>query len=424
MLLSNYPMRVATFVSLLTFTMVLSEWASAQKRYDVGASDSEIKIGNIMPYSGFASAYGLIGKTEEAYFKMINDKGGINGRKINFISYDDAYSPPKTVEQARKLVESDEVLLIFNPLGTPPNLAIHKYLNSKKVPHMFAGSGASIFNDSTNFPWTMPWQLGYEAEGRIYAKYIVQKSPTARIGVIYQNDTFGNDLVRGLKDGLGSKASSLIVAEEKQESGEQLVEARVQRLRTATADVFLNFLGPTHVNAAANAADKIGWKAPQIVISAVADVLSPDVIARYKSDTTIELVTARSFKSNDAEWQGDADYRAWADFMARYLPGADRNDPKTVYGYSAAQALVHVLSKCGDNLTRENVMAQAASLKDVQIGMMLPGITLNTRQGDFSPIKQARMMKLSGGVWKAFGPIQSGEGCTLPKKQCGEKCCD
>jgi branched-chain amino acid transport system substrate-binding protein len=419
MLAIFHPVRVATFASFLTFTMVLSELASAQKKYDTGASDTEIKIGNIMPYSGPASAYGLIGKTEQAYFKMINDKGGINGRKINFISYDDAYSPPKTVEQARKLVESDEVLLVFNPLGTPPNMAIHKYMNTKKVPHLFAGSGVSKLNDSTNFPWTMPWQLGYEAEGRIYAKYIVQKSPAARIGIIYQNEAFGNDLVRGLKDGLGNNAFSMIVAEEKQESGEPLVEARIQKLQSAKADVFLNFLGPTHASAAANTAAKMGWKAPQIVFAA-----SADVVAKSTSDQTIELVTARSFKSNDPQWRNDADYKTWSEFMDKYSPDADKNDPNVVYGYTAAQALVHVLRKCGDNLTRENVMAQAASLQNVEIGMMLPGVTLNTRQGDFSPIKQAHMMKLGSGAWKAFGPDRSGEGCTLPKKQCGEKCCD
>jgi branched-chain amino acid transport system substrate-binding protein len=418
MLSTHRSMRVVTFASLLSFALIYSDLASAQKKYDPGASNTEIKIGNIMPYSGFASAYGVIGKIEEAYFKKINDEGGINGRKINFISYDDSYSPPKTVEQARKLVESDEVLLVFNPLGTPPNTAIQNYLNTKKVPLLFAGSSASKFNDSTGSPWTVPWQLSYAAEGRIYAKYISQNYPAAKIGILYQNDAFGDELMRGLKDELGSKASSMIVAEASHKFDEPLGEANIQKLHSAKADVFLNFLGAKDAISAANAAAQTGWKGQQIIISA-----SADLVAKSRNDQTIELVTARSFKSSDSQWQDDADYQAWSEFMTRYSPGADKNDPNTVYGYAAAQALIHVLRKCGDNLTRENVMAQAANLKNIQIGMMLPGITLNTRNGDVAPIKQARMMKLTGGVWKAFGPDYSGEDCKEPKKQCGNKCC-
>jgi branched-chain amino acid transport system substrate-binding protein len=412
------PVRVVAFASLLACASIYSELASAQKKYDAGASDAEIKIGNIVPYSGPASAYGVIGKTEEAYFKMINDNGGIKGRKIKFISYDDGFSPPKAAEQVRKLVETDEVLLVFNSFGTPSNMTIQKYLNSKKVPQLFVGSRSSSWNDPTNFPWTMGWPLSYEAEGRIYAKYIVKDKPAARISLLYQKDAPENDLVRGFKDELGSKASSMIVAEASQESSAPPDQAFIQKSKSANADIFLNFLGAQLAIGASAAAAKIGWNPQQILSAASAGALG--------KDESIEFVTAQTFKTNDPQWTTDAGYKKWSEFMAKYMPDANRSDPNMVYGYSVAETLVHVLDKCGDNLTRENVMAQAANLKDVKLGMMLPGMTLNTGKTDFSPIKQAQMTRVIDGKKQAFGAILSGATCSPPKKKCDNdpnNCC-
>jgi branched-chain amino acid transport system substrate-binding protein len=386
--------------------------ASAQKKYDTGASDTEIKIGNIMPYTGPAPAYGVIGKAEAAYFKMINEQGGINGRKINFISYDDGYSPSKAVEQVRKLVETDNVLLVLSPFGTVANAAVRPYLNSNKVPHLFAGSGAAAWNDPKNFPWTVGWQFSYVAEGRIYAQYIIENKPTAKIAILYQNDVIGKDLLRGFKDELGGKAS-LIVAEVSQEFSQPLDEANIQKFDSLKADVLLNFLGAKHAVEVAAMAAKTGLKAQQIVSAA-----SADAVGNVKNGSTIEFVTAQTFKTHDAQWQYDAGYKTWSAFMTKYLPGESQSDLNAVYGYSIAQALAHVLDKCGDNLTRDNVMAQATNLKGVQLGMMLPGVTLNTSKDDFSPIKQARMTRFAGTIREPFGRNFSGATCTLPKKQC------
>ncbi len=381
--------------------------ALAQKKYDTGASDTEIKIGNIMPYSGPASAYGVIGKTEQAYFDKINADGGINGRKIKFISYDDSYSPPKAVEQARKLVESDEVLVVFNPLGTPSNSAIQKYLNAKKVPQLFVATGATKWNDPKDFPWTMGWQPSYQSEAHIYAKYLLKEKPDAKIGVLYQNDDFGKDYLKGLKDALGAKAS-MIAAEESYETSEPSIDGHVVKLKSSGADVFLSITTPKFAAQAIKKLAEIDWHPLHIVsnVSAsVGGVLKP---AGYENSQGI-LSAAYAKDGADPQWDNDPGMKKFYDFLAKYYPEGDRLNSSVVYGYGAAQTMVKVLQMCGDDLTRENVMKQAASLKDFEPDTLLPGIKINTSPTDFAPIEQLQMMRFKGEKWDLFGPIISGE---------------
>ena len=387
--------------------VALAGAAQAQKKYDTGATDTEIKIGNIEAYSGPASAYGMIGKTEEAYFKMINDQGGINGRKINFISYDDGYSPPKTVEQARKLVESDEVLVLFNPLGTPTNLGIIKYMNAKKVPHLFIAAGGTMFGNHKQNPWSMGWQPNYQSEGRIYAKYILDNFPNAKIGVLSANDDFGRDSLKGFKDGLGDKGKSLIVSEVTYESSDPTIDAQILKLKASGADFFVNFSTPKFAAMAIKKVAEIGWKPNQIVHSvslSVGAVLKPAGFENAKG-----IVTAAYYKDqDDPAFKDDAGVKAWSAFIDKYMPGADKSNSNLVYGVMAAQTMVEVLKKCGDNLTRENVMKQAASL-DLELPMLLPGIKVTTGPTDFFPLKQMQMQKFDGERWVRFGPVLKGE---------------
>ena len=382
--------------------------ALAQKKYDPGASDTEIKIGNTNPYSGPASAYGLIGKTIDAYFKKVNAEGGINGRKINFISYDDAYSPPKAVEQARKLVESDEVLLIFQSLGTPSNTAIHKYMNSKKVPQLFVATGATKWGDPKNFPWTMGWQPNYQSEGRIYAEYLLKNHPNAKIGILYQNDDYGKDYVKGLKDGLGAKAKAMIVSELPYETTDPTVDSQIINLKASGADVFFNVTTPKFAAQAIKKAHEIGWKPLHLlnnVSNSVGSVLKPAGFEASK-----DIVSTQYLKDpTDPTWDNDPGKKEWIAFMDKYFPDGDKTSSFTVYGYTVAQTLVHVLKQCGDNLTRENVMKQAASLKDVTHPMLLPGVKINTSDKDFYPIEQMQLEKFNGERWELFGPVMSGE---------------
>ncbi|KRR30214.1 ABC transporter substrate-binding protein [Bradyrhizobium retamae] len=380
----------------------------AQKKYDPGASDTEIKIGNIMPYSGPASAYGVIGKTEEAYFRKINAEGGINGRKINFISYDDAYSPPKTVEQARKLVESDEVLLIFNPLGTPPNTAIQKYLNSKKVPQLFVATGATKWNDPKSFPWTMGWQPNYQSETQIYAKYILKEKPNAKIGILYQNDDYGKDYLKGFKDGLGAKAASMIVLEESYEVSEPTIDSHIVKLKASGADVFINITTPKFAAQAIKKNAEIGWKPLHFLNNVSASIGS--VIKPAGMENAQDIISSQYLKDpTDAQWKDDAGMKAWNEFLDKYYPEANRADASVMFGYTVAQGLVHVLKACGDNLTRENVMKQAASIKDLELGGLLPGIKVNTSPTDFAPISSVQLIKFKGETWERFGEILSGD---------------
>jgi len=381
--------------------------ALAQKKYDTGATDTEIKIGNIMPYSGPASAYGVIGKTEAAYFNKINAEGGINGRKINFITYDDGYSPPKAVEQARKLVESDEVLVVFNPLGTPSNSAIQKYLNSKKVPQLFVATGATKWNEPKDFPWTMGWQPSYQSEARIYAKYLMKEKPNAKIAVLYQNDDFGKDYLKGLKDGLGAK-SSMITAEESYETSEPTIDNHIVKLRASGADVFLSITTPKFAAQAIKKLAEIEWKPLHIVSnvsSSIGGVIKP---AGFENSQGI-LSAAYGKDGADPQWDNDPGMKKFLDFLAKYYPEGNKLDGSVVFGYGVAQTMVKVLEMCGDNLTRENVMKQAASLKNFAPDTILPGITINTSATDFAPIKQLKMERLNGEKWELFGDIISSE---------------
>ena len=370
-----------------------------------GASDTEIKIGNIMPYSGPASAYGVIGKTEQAFFDKINAEGGINGRKIKFLSYDDGYSPPKAVEQARKLVEDDGVLLIFNSLGTPSNSAIQKYLNGKKVPQLFVASGASKWNDPKNFPWTMGWQPSYQIEAQIYAKYILKHKPDAKIGVLYQNDDFGKDYLKGLKEGLGPKAS-MITAEESYETTEPTVDGHVVKLKAAGVDVFISVTTPKFAAQTIKKLAEIDWH-PLHIVSNVSTSVG-GVIKPAGFENSQGLLSAQYAKDGaDPQWDNDPGMKKFLEFLAKYYPEGNRLDGSTVFGYGVAQTLAKVLQMCGDDLTRENVMRQAASLKDFEPDTLLPGIKINTSPTDFAPIKQLQMMRFKGEKWDLFGDIIS-----------------
>jgi ABC-type branched-subunit amino acid transport system substrate-binding protein len=393
--------------ALVLFAASTSD-ALAQKKYDTGATDTEIKIGNIMPYSGPASAYGVIGKTEQAYFNKINAAGGINGRKINFISYDDAYSPPKAVEQARKLVESDEVLLIFNPLGTPSNSAIQKYMNAKKVPQLFVATGATKWNDPKEFPWTMGWQPSYQSEAHIYAKYLLKEKPNAKIAVLYQNDDYGKDYLKGLKDGLGAKAASMIIAEESYETTEPTVDDHVVRLKASGADVFFNVTTPKFAAQAIKKAGEIQWKALQILNNVSANVGS--VMKPAGFDNSQGILSANYLKDPaDPQWDNDAGTKDFLAFLAKDFPEGDKTNNSVVVGYSVAQTMVQVLKQCGDNLTRENIMKQAANLKDYRTEMLLPDIKINTSPTDFAPIDQLKLMRFKGQKWEMFGDVISGD---------------
>ena len=406
--MSTIKTRFAVVSVAFALFAATSTGAFAQKKYDTGATDTEIKIGNIMPYSGPASAYGIIGKTEAAYFTKINAEGGINGRKINFISYDDGYSPPKAVEQARKLVESDEVLFIFNSLGTPSNSAIQKYMNEKKVPQLFVATGATKWNDPKNFPWTMGWQPNYQSESRIYAQYLLKEKPNAKIGVLYQNDDYGKDYLKGLKDGLGDKAASMIIGEESYETAEPTIDSHVVNLKAKGADVFFSVTTPKFAAQSIKKVAELQWK-PVFLLNnvgaSVGTVLKPagfensqDIIsAAYLKDTT------------DPQWKDDAGIKNFDAFLAKWFPEGNRADGSVIVGYSVAQTLVQVLKACGDNLTRENIMKQASNIKDLQLEAALPGIKINTSATDFAPYEQLQLQKFKGERFELFGPVVSGE---------------
>ncbi len=382
--------------------------ASAQKKYDTGATDTEIKIGNTIAYSGPASSYGVIAKAEAAYFNKINAEGGINGRRINFISYDDAYSPPKTVEQIRKLVEGDEVLFTFNTLGTPPNTAIQGYMNKKGVPQLFVGTGATKWGDPEHFPWTMGWQPTYQAEGRIYAKYILQNVQNPKIAIMYQNDDYGKDYVKGLKDGLGDNAKSLIVAEELYETSEPTIDSHIVKLQASGANVFFDVSIAKFSAQAIKKVHELGWKPLHIlngVSTSIGAVMKPAGL-----DASQGVVSsAYLMDPTDPQWKDNAGMKEWGAFMDKWNPSADKTDAFNVYGYNLARTMVQVLKQCGDNLTRANVMKQAANLKNFDSGTLLPGIKVNTGPTDFYPIEQEQLMKFEGETWKLFGPVLSGE---------------
>src|SRR6201991_2137673 len=397
----------AAVIAAAAFALT-SSTALAQKKYDTGASDTEIKIGNIMPYSGPASAYGIIGKTEKAYFNKINAEGGINGRKINFVSYDDGYSPPKAVEQARKLVESDEVLFVFNSLGTPSNSAIQKYMNGKKVPQLFVATGATKWNDPQNFPWTMGWQPSSQSESHIYAKYLLKDKPDAKIAVLYQNDDYGKDYLKGLRDGLGAKAASMIVAEESFETSEPTIDSHIVKLKSTNADVFINIATPKCPAQAIKKVAEIQWKPMHFLNNVSASVGS--VLKPAGFENSQDIISAAYLKdASDKQWDSDAGMKEFLAFLQKDFPEGDKLDGGTVVGFGVAQTLVQVLKQCGDNLTRENVMKQAASLKDFRTEVLLPGIKINTSSNDFAPISSLQLMKFKGEKWELFGDVISAD---------------
>jgi branched-chain amino acid transport system substrate-binding protein len=396
--------RSAQWILLLGAVVICATPAAAQKKYDIGATDTEIKVGNIMPYSGPLSAYATIGKTIGAYFNKINAEGGINGRKINFISYDDGFSPPKTVEQARKLVESDEVLLIFQSLGTPTNNAIQKYMNAAKVPQLFVATGATKFGDQKNFPWTMGWQPTYQIEGRIYARYLLKNHPNGKIAILYQNDDSGRDYLKGLKDGLEGKMQ--VVAEAPYEPADPTVDSQIITLKASGADIFFNEASPKFAAQAIKKVAELGWKPVHLLASisaSVGSVLKPAGLENSKGI----LSTGYLKDPTDPTWKNDPAVKEWAAFMDKYYPEGDKTSTFTVYGYLTAQTMVQVLKQCGDDLTRENVMKQAANLKDLELTMLLPGIKINTGPTDYYPIKQMQMSRFNGEYGELFGPIIS-----------------
>jgi branched-chain amino acid transport system substrate-binding protein len=377
--------------------------ALAQKKYDPGADDKEIKVGGIHPYSGPASAYGTIGKAIGAYFDKVNAEGGINGRKIKFLAQDDGYNPAKTVEMARKLVEEDEVLLVFNPLGTPPNTAIQKYMNQKKVPQLFVATGATKWGDPKNFPWTMGWQPNYQTEGRIYAEHILETKPNAKVGVLYQNDDYGKDYLKGLEDGLGDKAKTLIVSKVSYEVTDPTVDSQILTLKAAGADTFFNITTPKFAAQAIKKAAEIGWKPVHYlnnVSASVGSVLTPAGL-----ENSVGLITTQYGKDpTDPQWANDKGMQDWRAWMQKYYPSGDVKDASNVYGYAVAMTLVQVLKQCGDNLTRENVMKQAASL-EMTLPTALPGINIKTGPDDFYPIEREQLARFDGKTWVVFGKV-------------------
>jgi len=388
----------ALCLSLAGFAMS----ASAQKKYDPGASDTEIKIGQTMPYSGPASAYGTIGKVQAAYFKQLNEQGGVNGRKINFISLDDGYSPPKTVEMVRRLVEQEEVLLTMGTLGTPSNTAIHKYMNTKKVPHMFLATGASKWNDPKNFPWTIGFNPNYNSEGKLYGQHILATKPNAKIAVLVQNDDYGKDYLNGFKDGLGAKAASMIVATASYEVTDPTIDSQIVTLKGSGADTFFNITTPKFAAQAIRKVDEVGWKPTHYlnqVSASVGSVLKPAGL-----DKAVGLISMLYVKEgSDSRWDNDPTMKDFKALIKKYAPEVSPDDGNATYGYAVAQTMVQVLKQAGDNLTRENIMKQAASIKDFQVPMVLPGVLANTSPDDFALFQTIQMVKFDGKTWVDFG---------------------
>ncbi len=396
------PLWAAASIALTCTLMAGS--AMAQAKYGPGASAKEIKLGQTMPYSGPASAYGTIGKVEQAYFKKINDEGGINGRMINLVSLDDGYSPPKAVEQVRKLVEQEEVLALFQTLGTPSNSAIHKYVNAKKVPHLFLATGATKWSDPKNYPWTMGLNLSYQTEGEIYARYLLKNKPNAKIAILYQNDDYGKDVLKGVKEALSGPNAKMIVAEATYEVADPTVDSQILTLKASGADTFINITTPKFAAQAVRKVFDSGWKPLHLLNNVGASVGS--VLTPAGLDKSVGLVTVQYYKdANDPQWKDDPAMLEWRAFMARYYREGNVADASNVYGYLAAQAMVQVLKQCGNDLTRENVMRQAASLKNAKFAMLLPGITLNTGPNDFSPVEQAQLARFDGKQWVLFGDV-------------------
>ena len=398
MKLNFIPLAVAG-----AFAIMAAGSAMAQKKYDVGADDKEIKLGHINPYSGPASAYAAIGKSIGAYFDKVNAEGGINGRKVKFISLDDGYNPAKTVEQARKLVEQEEVLLIFQALGTPSNSAIHKYMNDKKVPQLFNATGATKWGDPKNFPWTMGYQPSYQSESKVFAAHILETKPNAKIAILYQNDDYGKDYLKGFEDGLGDKAKTMIVSKLTYEVTDPTVDSQMVSLKASGADTFFNITTPKFAAQAIKKAAELGWKPVHYlnsVSSSVGSVLTPAGL-----EASVGIFTAGYIKDpTDPQFQKGKEWDDWVAYMKKYHPTGAMNDNFNVYGYTVAQLMVQVLKQAGDDLTRANVMKQAASL-DLTLPMLLPGVNIKTGPDDFFPIEREQMQKFNGKGWELFGKV-------------------
>ena len=374
----------------------------------VGVTATEIKIGNTNPYSGPASAYGTIGKVIGAYFKKVNDEGGVNGRKINYITYDDGYSPPKTVEMVRKLVEQDQVAALFQTLGTPPNSAIHKYMNQQKVPHLFVATGATKWNDPQNFPWTMGFQPNYQTEGRVYAAHVLKNHPGAKIGILYQNDDYGKDYLKGFEDGLGEANKKMIVLKQSYEVTDPTIDSQIVNLKNSGANVFFNITIPKFAVQAIKKVHDIGWKPTHYlnnVSSSLATVLKPAGLEASK-----DLITALYMKEvTDPQWRNDKGFTDWVAFMKKYYPEGAHDDQSNAYGYNVAILMTQVLKQCGNDLSRENIMRQAANVKNLELPLLLPGIKVNTSPTDFYPLQSLKMHRFKGETWEPFGEVISGE---------------
>ncbi len=377
--------------------------AFAQKKYDTGATDKEIKIGGISPYSGPASAYGAIGKAIGAYIDKVNAEGGINGRKLNWISLDDGYNPAKTVEQARRLVEEEEVLFVFNTLGTPPNSAIHKYMNAKKVPQLFVATGATKWGDPKNFPWTMGWQPNYQSESKVFVAHLLETKPNAKVAILYQNDDYGKDYVKGFEDGLGDKVKTMIVSKLSYEVTDPTVDSQLLSLKASGADTFFNVTTPKFAAMVIKKNAELGWKPLHYLNSVSASVGA--VMVPAGPENGVGIFTANYLKDpTDPQFQKGKEWDDWLAWMKKYLPNGDLKDANNVYGYTAAQGLVQVLKQAGDNLTRENIMKQAASL-DMNLPMLLPGVNVKTGPDDFYPIEREQLAKFDGKTWVLFGKV-------------------
>ncbi len=391
-------------IAALMAAVLASPSAMAQKKYDPGASDKEVLVGHINPYSGPASAYGTIGRAIAAYFKKVNEEGGVNGRQINMITYDDSYSPPKTVEMARKLVEQDKVLLVFQPLGTPPNSAIQKYMNAKKVPQLFVATGATKWNDPKGFPWTMGWQPNYQTEAKIYAAHILKTKPNAKIAVLYQNDDYGKDYLKGFLDGLGAKAKTMVVKQVSYEVTDPTVDSQVLQLQASGADTFFNITTPKFAAQAIRKAYDSGWKPVHYLNNVSAQIGS--VLKPAGLDKSVGIITTQYLMDpDDKDWKESKAIKDWVAFMQKYYPDGNLHDVSNVYGYTVAQSLVQVIKQCGNDLTRANVMKQAASLKNLQTATLLPGVKINTSATDFAPIESVQLQKFDGTTWERFGEI-------------------
>jgi ABC-type branched-subunit amino acid transport system substrate-binding protein len=395
----------STLIGLAAVALVAAAPAQAQKQYGPGVTDTEIKLGQTVAYSGPGSGYSMVGRMSVAYFKMLNEtKGGVGGRKLNLLSLDDAYSPPKTVEATRKLVESDNVLAMVNSMGTAMQTSVQKYLNARQVPQLLFYASSPGLHDSKATPWTVPFSFAYNIEGGIYGKYILQNRPNAKIGVLYQNDDVGKSYLKGLRDALGAKAGQMIVKEASQEVSDPTVDSQILQLQASGADTLMVFTSNKAGAQAIRKVGSIGWK-PFFVIAYVSSSIT-GVLTPAGLDNSVGLVSTSWFKTpSDPRWDNDKAMQEYLAFFKKYLPGDNPGDTTSVYTYMGAQLAALALERCGDNLTRENLLKQIQNLKDVELGLLLPGMKVNYRPDDYYPIRQAQLVQFDGKSWKPMGDL-------------------